>query len=439
MIAPARIAALNSLIRIEMRAEHSDDVLHSANAADLDSRDQNLHMEIVYGTLRWRAWLDAILCETISRSWESVQPKARVLLEFSLYQMARMDRVPDRAVIHDAVELAKTHLRPGGAGFVNGVLRTLGRQRPWTKPDFHKDLPVWTQASLPKWLWQRWENRFGMERAFEYALSLNQPLHAAFRISAEGDAPHPAGARLSDLVPGAWISTQSMTREERETLHLQDEASQLVPHLPGDICGQILWDVCASPGGKNAIFIERTGSNGKVISSDLSENRARALRDLWGGHPEVVVADARQGAPFRFFFDGVAVDVPCSGLGTLRRNPEIKWRMQAEKLKEYGDRQKRMLQSAAQVVRPEGWLLYSTCSTEPEENEDVVRDFLAANPEFYLARPEYPAGIEAWLDEEGFFRSYPGPRLWDGFFAALLLRERGRLGRKGVSPAVTEA
>lgn len=427
MIAPARLAAYELLHRIELQQEHTDDALNSEVMGHLEPRDRNLVTEIVYGTLRWRGWLDYILESAIARDWEAVEYNARILLRLSLYQMSRMDRVPDHAVIHNAVELAKMHLHRRGSGFVNGVLRNLGRQRPWLARDFHRDCPTHVRVSLPAWLWVRWEQRFGTDGACEYAVSLNRQPLAAFRLreASKLGQVYP-DAQASDLVPGAFLLEEGKRRNDAQSLRFQDEASQLIPHLLGGIDGARVWDACAAPGGKSAILMERCGLSGWLISSDLDPMRTLRMREVLkgclGSRVDVLVADARAPLPFRESFDAVLADVPCSGLGTLRRNPDIKWRIKPEWLASLGQKQGQLLDAMAGAVRKGGRLLYSTCSTESEENEDVVERFLHSHPEFCLEKPAFPPGVETWLDSEGRFRSYPSARLWDGFFAALMRR-----------------
>jgi 16S rRNA (cytosine967-C5)-methyltransferase len=431
VIACAREIAYQILCRIELRSAHSDDALSSQAVSFLEARDRNLVTEIVYGTLRWRGWLDYILQSSVSRPWDSLDPGLAILLRMSLYQMSRMDRVPAHATVNDAVELAKKKLNMGLAGFVNGVLRSLLRRRPWSDPVFHRDCPMWARASLPRWLWERWEGRFGTDCAFEYSISLNRPPQTAVRGTSRGlsrmNPPLDQSTLIaSELVPGAFLAEAGEHGSQDAKRHGMDEASQLIPHLLGKIDGARIWDVCAAPGGKTAILHDKCGPSGLVVSSDLDPARVSLLRerlDSFGfGRSDVLVADARRPFPFRTGFDAVLADVPCSGLGTLRRNPEIKWRVQPEHLREQSLRQKQIIDCAAGAVRTGGMLLYSTCSTEPEENELVVEGFLDAHPEFRLQRPAFPAGIEPWLDLAGMFRSFPDGRLWDGFFAALMLR-----------------
>jgi 16S rRNA (cytosine967-C5)-methyltransferase len=447
MIAPARKVAHGILRLIELRGAHSDEALHSESVSCLENRDRNLVMELTYGVLRWQGWLDYVLGKAISRSWDTVDPEVRTLLRLGLYQMSCMDRIPDHALINDTVELAKHSCRPGAGRFVNGVLRKLSRQRPWVAPEFHRDCPIWARISMPRWLWERWEARFGTDRACEYALSLNQAPRAAFRLreKVEGPGNQPAEARTvsdegreyrshppmpgvirSELVPEAYLVEEGRLRYVSNGQWVQDEASQLIPHLFGPVEGACVWDACAAPGGKSAILLERCGPSGWVISSDLDPHRARRMRakltGCGGARSDVLIADAESPFPFRIFFDAVLADVPCSGLGTLRRNPEIKWRLQEEQLFEFGLRARRLLGAVAGAVRIGGRVLYSTCSTEPEENELVVGEFLRSHPEFSLQKPLAPSGIDEWLDQKGMFRSFPSTRPWDGFFAALMVR-----------------
>jgi len=448
MIAPARRAAYELLRRIELHSAHSDDVLHSETVSCLEDRDRNLVTEITYGALRWQGWLDYVLGSVISRSWDTVDPEIRILLRLSLYQMSHMDRIPDHASINDAVELAKRSFKPGAARFVNGVLRKLSRQRLWVTPQFHRDCPMWNRVSMPRWLWERWETRFGTDRTCEYALSLNRPARAAYRLRGkreqgpssqpleprtpgdEGKESRPlspmSGVTRSELVPETYLVNEGKFLNLNSEGRFQDEASQLIPHLFGAVEGACVWDACAAPGGKSAILLERCGTSGWVISSDLDPSRARRMLDklsgLGGARSDVLVADAGSPFPFRTRFDAVLADVPCSGLGTLRRNPEIKWRLQEDQLPELSRRERQLLEAVAEAVRIDGMLLYSTCSTEPEENELVVEEFLRSHPEFRIQQPSFPPGIDDWLDPKGMFRSFPSPRLWDGFFAALMVR-----------------
>lgn len=426
MISPPRRSAFEILRQIESGSAFSDDALNSRTINCLEPRDRNLTTEIVYGTLRWQLLLDHVLSKVVARPWNEVGAGIRILLRMSLHQMWHMDRVPDHAIVHDAVELAKRgSTQIGASGFVNGVLRTLSRNRPWQQAEFTSQIPPWVRASLPPWLWERWAGRFGEERAMDYAISLNQPPRHCLRIRRGEGTPNPelgAAISSSDIVPGAYFSDGSLHTPGSS---MQDEASQLIAHLLGPILRGHIWDACAAPGGKSAILCDKCGTSGFVVSSDSRWTRVQQVRRALHGQtpaPLLLVADATRAAPFVASFDAVLADVPCSGLGTLRRNPEIKWRFRAERFGSLQQKQTSVLQAVAKVVRGGGLLLYSTCSTEPEENEQVVDAFLESHNDFRLVRPTFPPGIEAWADKRGFVRTFPSTRLWDSFFAALMVR-----------------
>ncbi|PYV35853.1 MAG: hypothetical protein DMG09_18870 [Acidobacteria bacterium] len=431
MVAPARRVSWQVLSQIETRAAFSDYVLNSALTGELEPRDCRLVTEIAYGTLRWQSLLDFVLRGVVSGQWKHIDPLVKTLLRMSLYQMWLMQRIPDHALVHDAVELAKDCTRGGADKLVNAVLRRLSNDRPWLREDFERRCPAWDRVSLPRWLWQRWARRYGQEITREYALSLNNPPRAAYRLQTPPgrrlaqDGPEPFEA--SDLVPGAIFVPKGREAEPCENTRAQDEASQLIPHLLGSIEGKLVWDVCAAPGGKSSILVELAGSAGRVIATDLHYTRARRLKrsleiSCNGGY-DVLVLDASREVPFRLPFDVVVVDAPCSGLGTLRRNPEIKWRVGPQNLKSLHEAQSRILEAAARSVRVGGLLLYSTCSTEPEENEAVVASFLASHASYVLVRPVSPPGIDSWTGPDNMVRTFPSTRLWDGFFAALLQRK----------------
>ena len=424
MVSPARSAAYEVLCRVELGGAFCDQLLSSKLLAQADERDRNLATEMCYGTLRWRLALDDLLGRTSARPWEKVDARARILLRIGLYQLWHTDRVPDHALVNDAVEIAKHRLGRGCAGFVNGILRSLARERPWEKDGFDAARPDWVRASLPEWLWKRWLDRHGREQALEYALSLNRPPQCAAWDCRRPDGVSSIVGSPSPVVPGALLFDR---RPEDRHLWMQDEASQYIPHLLGPVAGGRIWDCCAAPGGKTGILSSLCGADGFVIASDLSIKRAGHMKGPLGRlgwkKPAVLVADATASCPFRDgSFDAVLADVPCSGLGTLRRNPEIKWRFDPGRLAALQRRQVSILDAVSGAVRRGGVLLYSTCSTEPEENEQVINAFLASHRYFELRRPDVPQGVERWLDPVGLLRTYPSERRWDGFFAALMFR-----------------
>ncbi len=431
VVSTARRICYRLLRQIESRRLFSDDALNIESMQCLDIRDRHLVTEIVYGSLRWKALLDFVLAKVSSRPWHKVDPGAKILLRMSLYQMWQMDRIPDYALVNDAVDLAKRKLGRGIERYLNGILRQLTRTRPWEQDRFMQEASPYTQVSLPQWLWKRWVLRYGENAATDFARSLNRPpqisLHPTRRI--ENDSYLPSEAVLSDFVPGAYIQADPLARRnetESSRFYYQDEASQLIPHLLGPATGFRIWDACAAPGGKTIILKRNCGESGRIVASDMNAERisrlSHFLRNSGGGDVDIVVADAAVSPPFCNWFDAVLADVPCSGLGTLRRNPEIKWRFHPAKFRSLQQTQIRIICSVSKAVRIGGFLLYSTCSTEPEENEHVVESFLRSHPEFQLVRPLYPPDIETWTGADAMVRTFPSTRLWDGFFAALMVR-----------------
>ncbi len=422
MISPARKICYKLLLQTELHHIFSDEAINSESMQTLDRRDRNLVTEILYGCLRWQVLLDFFLSKSSSRKWKDVDPGVKVLLRMSLYQMWKMDRIPDHALVNDAVELAKNELGRGIDRYINAVLRKLTRTREWEKAELILNAPSWVQSTLPKWLWERWTDRYGTKIANEYAISLTEIPQISGRFTES--LPDLPSVMPSDLVPGAYI--QEKRHWDASETQRQDEASQLIPHLLGPVEGFTIWDCCAAPGGKSAILSYKCGRNGRLLASDFQEKRIQLLINTLKGssirNSEVLVADASISPPFSRRFDAVIVDAPCSGLGTLRRNPEIKWNFKPEEFSELQRRQKIILDSASQAVRTGGFLLYSTCSTEPEENEDVIQHFLKTNPAFRLEKPRYPAGIERWIGTDKLVRTFPSTRLWDGFFAGLMMR-----------------
>ncbi|MBN1566762.1 MAG: 16S rRNA (cytosine(967)-C(5))-methyltransferase RsmB [Acidobacteria bacterium] len=434
MISPARALCYKILKNVELRRAFSDEALNSDAMRQLEIRDRHLTTEIVYGTLRWQASLDYILSGVCSRPWSAVEPGARILLRMSLYQMWRMDRIPTYALVNDAVDLAKIDLGKGIDGFVNGICRKLVRTHPWKKKTILQQAPDSVRASLPEWLWKRWSARFGKKAAMEYALSLNSLPQQALRLAAGCLGPERLGfpVKASEWVPGAYIATSAISGLKQDgslesaEFQIQDEASQLIPHLLNPLPGWKIWDACAAPGGKSAILSMLCGKTGYVVASDLKKMRIRRMRRLLknGGtvNTHVLMADASRPAPFLKSFDAVLADVPCSGLGTMRRNPEIKWQFRPESFAGLQEVQRGILHNTAQMVRIGGRLLYSTCSTEPEENEQVIQSFLETHSGFRIMRPDFPPGIERWINRDQMVRTFPDNHLWDGFFAALLTR-----------------
>lgn len=405
------------------------DLLAAPEVSALDPRDRAFLQELVLGTLRRRGELDFVLLPLLAKPLEEMDAGVREVLRLGAYQILHL-RVPDRAAVSEAVELTR-EAAPRAAGFVNAVLRRLTREGPRAAPDPLLDPLGWltSQGSLPRWLAERWLTRLGPKATVARAQALLVPPPVAFRLNPRvpdameqvlgaGLAPEPLpvpGALRA--VPGAGSAAALASQG---VLYLQDLGSQLVAHLaaaPG-----LVLDACAAPGGKTTLIADVVGGAGRVIAAEVSPRRLRTLASLvarWGpANVRLVAADAAR-PPFACLFDAVLLDAPCSGLGTLGRNPDIKWRLGPDALDRQARRQRVLLRALAPLVRPGGRLVYSTCSSETEENEAVVDDFLVDHSDFAPTEP--PAWALPFRDGL-FLRTTPEGHGCDAFFAAVLAR-----------------
>ncbi len=373
-LAPARQAAFGALLAVD-RGDWSAEAL-AAKSARLDGRDAGLASDIVFGTLRRRGELDWLIAAYSSRPVERLDPAVRIALEMALYQIRFHDRVPGHAAVNDSVELARRAGKSSAAALVNAVLRRAVRE----------PLKPLESASTPLWLLNRWTAQYGAETAATIAKASLQVPERFIRV---GSASPPPGAEATG-VPGCY----RLPTGDPGCFRFQDIGSQAVVPWLDLHPGQTFLDVCAAPGNKTAQALE---SGVSAIACDLHLSRARTLLPL--GIP-VVTLDATKPLPFKARFDRILVDAPCSGTGTLARNPEIKWRLRAADIADLQSRQIAILRSALAQLAPGGLLVYSTCSLEREENEDVI----AASGATVLRT----------------MRRIPGRDPGDGFFAAVL-------------------
>lgn len=429
MTSPARRLAIALVAAAEGRGPTLGDRLAGPEPEALDSRERAFLHELVLGTLRNRGLVDHALARASDRPLASLDPHVLAALRVGAYQLLRL-RVPHHAAVAESVSaLRGRHSR--AAGFVNAVLRRLSREGPPPLPDPAQRPLEWltTEGSLPGWLAKRWVERLGPAQAVQRARALLQPPRTALRLNPRLlSNPNEARAELvvePGVVPGAWRLEAGRPWDlvAAGAMYLQDEGSQMVGRLAAH--GTRILDACAAPGGK-ALLIADVLPGARVVAAEASLPRLRTLTDLvrrWRApnvHP--VGADALR-PPFRGQFDTVLIDAPCSGLGTLARNPDIRWRARPESLGRHARRQLQLISSLADLVRPGGRLVYATCSGEPEENELVVEAFLASRPDFGLSE------LPDWASSFGpgpFARALPERTGGDAIFAAPL--ERRRLG-----------
>jgi len=460
-VSPARRAAFDILRRVEAEGAYASFLL-AATDQRLRGDDRALCYELVLGVLRWQSWLDRALEHFANRRLKGVDLPVKLALRLGLYQLRFLSRIPPSAAVNESVNLVRAASLRSAAGFANAVLRRASRE-----PDYDPVASVTDpvekvalETSHPQWLIDRWVNAFGFDEAAALARANNEPAPVAFRLTAksltQSKTPQriiqdleTSGVRVtpSQVTPEAWrvmrservavaqvgnlrnlpTRTPALLRELSHDglIYFQDEASQLVAHLLDARTGDRVLDVCAAPGGKTT-HIATLAPGAMIVAGDLYEHRLRTLRELatTQGNDSIrlVVSDAEGDLPFAdVSFDRVLVDAPCSGTGTLRRNPEIRWRIGPDDIAGLSAKQTRILRNAAKLVRPGGTLLYSTCSLEKEENEAVAEAFIEGHVEFEQFRPDAAGHL---LTESGAIRTWPHRQDVDGFFMIVFRRRR---------------
>jgi 16S rRNA (cytosine967-C5)-methyltransferase len=448
MTAPARTAAFRALVAIASNHRDLPTALVESRRHLADDRDRSLAASIVHGTLRWQRACDYLIGLVSARPVESLDREVTVILRLSLFQILHLDRVPAAAVVDDAVSLTRAAGKKSATGFVNAVLRSTLRQRhnlplP-ARPDDPADraaalLYLGVACSHPDWLVARWLDRFGFERAESWVRFNNEPAPLTLsvnRLRTTRDEAHRSLAAEGIACENTRIAPDGLRvvtgNPLRNATHaqfvVQDEASQLVPLAVDAQPGERVLDLCAAPGGKTVMMSGGMRDSGVLVACDVRPRRVALLRDTirHAGcrHAYPIHVPTSDALPFSRDFDRILVDAPCSGLGTVRRDPDIKWRRHVDDLAGLADRQLTLLHRAAAVLKAGGRLVYATCSSEPEENDFVVHRFLAAAPGFRLIdlRRAGRAELAPVLDDRGMLRTTPFEHNLEAFFAAALHR-----------------
>jgi 16S rRNA (cytosine967-C5)-methyltransferase len=442
-VSPARRAAFEVLRRVEDEGAFAAPLL--ANLPEgLSSEDRALCYELTLGVLRRQFWLDRVLEHFSGRKAGKLDAPVRRALRLGLFQLRFLARVPAHAAVNESVNAAHASGFRSAAPLINAVLRRATRE-----PDFdpaalvedpHERIAV--ETSHPPWLIRRWAEAFGREEAASFARANNDSAPAAFRVNTFKADPETIveemramGLTLSPsrVAPGGWRveggsgASGALRRLAAEGLvYMQDEASQLVAHVLGARPGERVLDTCAAPGSKTTHVSALAEGRAAVVAGDLHEHRLRVVTEacerLGARGVSLVALNAEGRLPFAdCSFDRVLVDAPCTGTGTLRHNPEIRWRLTRDGFGKLADVQSRILREAARVVRRGGRLVYSTCSVDREENEDVVAAFLVSNPDF--RQTEATPAPASLLLPEGAARTWPHRDDVDGFYVAAMERQ----------------
>ncbi|MEO6333875.1 MAG: 16S rRNA (cytosine(967)-C(5))-methyltransferase RsmB [Pyrinomonadaceae bacterium] len=420
-ISPARRAAFEILNRIDIDRAFSS-VLLPHYESTLSPSDRGLCHELVLGVLRRRIYLDAIIGKLAGQ--KKLDTVVRNAVRLGAYQITSLNKIPTYSAINESVNLVQIAKKTSAKGFVNAILRRISETVP--SLEFSDEIErVSIQSSHPKWLVEKWVSDFGFVEAEKICVANNDVPTISFREVWKRN-PALAGYRKGELLGDTYVAT-SIDKELRDMsdageIYFQDEASQLVASVAVGSPGGRFLDVCAAPGGKTAqIAIKYSGiDRAVVIAGDLHESRVRLLRSTCERQKvdrvNIVRYDAQVPLPFASeSFDTVLVDAPCSGTGTFRHNPEIRYFLRPDDFGELAKKQLTILRNASYLVRPGGRLIYSTCSIQMEENERVCENFLEASNAFQLTRPDVPERI---LTGSGFARTFPHRDGTDGFFLA---------------------
>lgn len=441
------LSVLNEVDQDKKTLDHLLDVTFT-RIGNLPQREKNLTFTIVYGVLRHRNYLDWILEHFSKAALNKLDPEVLNILRIGLFQVVYLTRIPASAAVNTAVDLAKTLKKPWLAKFVNAVLRTAVREfRTLSPPDMENDpVPaVSIEKSMPQWLISRWIPRFGVSQTLLLCDIINTIPPLTLRVNTlktnriallESGGPYarrmeptaygPDGVRLDH--PEDPVASMKGFREGY--FQVQDEAAQLVTLLLDPRPGETVMDACAGMGGKTGHIAQQMKNSGKILALDISPDKLDKI------HPEmsrlgISIVETRVHDLGRSLdtdrlgkYDRVLLDAPCSGLGVLRRNPDIKWRASPDRLERCQLRQIGFLDHVSQFVKPSGVLVYAVCSMEPEENETVVAAFLSNHSGFSVEKSPVglPPQIRSLVNSEGHLRTFPHLHGTDGFFAVRFRR-----------------
>jgi len=418
----------------------------------LSRRDQALFYALVYGVLRWRGRLDWIISHFSKISLKKIDPVVLNILRLGLFQIIYLNKIPVSAAVNTSVEIAKSFASSPAAGFVNALLRNVAgeyKKVPFPDPDKHPAHNLAVRKSFQEWLIKRWVNQFGLKETEALCDAINTIPPITVRTNSLSTTRDDLAKRLAGNVQQIENTTYSpdgirfikpdrsipeITAFKDGCFQVQDEAAQLVACLLNPRPGDTVLDACAGLGGKTGHIAQMMKNTGKLLAMDNQDNKLQRLESEMKrlGISIVTTCNYDLASPFdRQFsymgfskFDCILLDAPCSGLGVLRRNPDAKWLISNNKFNRYKTRQINFLDNLAQLVKGSGALVYAVCSTEPEENEEVVKGFLNIHPEFVVNNKleGLPKNVYSLINKNQYLKTYPHINNMDGFFAVCFKR-----------------
>ena len=440
----ARQLALKILLEIDRKNSYTDVALNRAlNQSNLSSSDRSLCTELVYGIIRHQRTLDSLIDQLGKKKAQQQPPNLRRILHIGLYQLRYLDHIPPSAAVNTSVDLAKDNKLQRLSGVVNGILRqyirsTQGNHDPLILPnDTLKKLAI--QYSFPDWIIETWLQKWGEETTEKMCHWFNQSPNIDIRVNplktnletlqtqltSAGVNVTPLGRFPCALRLKGKIGTiPTLPGFSQGHWTVQDTSAQLVSYFLDPQPGETIIDACAAPGGKTTHIAELMGDQGTIFACDRTPSRLKKVQEnaqrLELNCIETVVGDSRYLQQFINKGDRVLVDVPCSGLGTLHRHPDIRWRQTPENIRELTSLQLEILNQAAQWVKPQGTLVYSTCTLNPQETQKIIQTFLSTHSHWKIEPPNPHWAFSPFVTSSQWIQMLPHKQDSDGFFMVKL-------------------
>jgi len=446
----ARSLALHILNKLDKNDETLDSLLEEFQKDHLLSkRERSLFNAIVYGVLRWRGRLDWIISHFSKMHIKKTKPEIINILRIGLFQIIYLNRIPVSAAVNTSVEMAKHSEGKRDSGYVNALLRKVAREHetlPFPDNVKEPEYALSVNKSFPEWMIKRWIKLLGKSQTIELCGAINEIPSITIRVNTlktnrqelvncmESDVRNIGPTVHSPF--GISFSNPEKSIHDMETFkngwfQVQDEAAQIVTLLLDPRPGDSVLDACAGLGGKTGHIGQLMKNSGKITALDIDKGKLdklnREMERLGITNVSTVRDDIGNSLLLKNYyghFDRILLDAPCSNMGVLRRNPDVKWKLQENKLMQYKKRQLLFLDNLANLLKPSGIMVYAVCSTEPEENEEVIKEFLIKHPDFGIDNDMLylPESIGALLNERGFIKTYPHINNMDGFFSVRLKR-----------------